>query len=512
MAHPNLVGGSGGRVGPFAVSGNVAVGAGALLAVGLIALRLLDASVSELLVFLFVAPIALCAVRFGFRGGIASAAAGTGIAFVWLVHGQGVTDGLPAFGVQAAVFFLVGGLVGTVISERRRFEVAVTAHNEMSLELISTASFDGYFTRLNPAWTDVLGWELSELKARPFSDFVHPDDATTTDPVAVRKTDAGLPVFNFQNRYRCRDGSYRWLEWTSRSDKGARRVYSVARDVTKRKEGEETLASFQEALEQAVHQRTMELEQRTNELDESRRETLQRLALAAEYRDDETFAHTERVGRMATDLALQLDVSAENVALLRFAAPLHDVGKLALSDTIVLKRGKLTDAEMQEVRKHPEDGARILANSNSDVLQLAEQIALGHHEWWDGSGYPFGLAGEEIPQCARIVAVADVYDALTHARPYKQAWPIEQAIDEIRSLSGRQFDPDVVDALLELDHPRLVALDQTEPAIARTAANGGSPPEPASRLLESVRRSVRTAIVSSGHPLSTPAETPPSVE
>ena len=328
----------------------------------------------------------------------------------------------------------------------------------------------------------------------------------------MRKTDAGLPVFTYQNRYRCSDGSYRWLEWTSRSDKDARKVYSVARDVTKRKEGEETLASFQEALEQAVHQRTMELEERTNELDESRRETLRRLALAAEYRDDETFAHTERVGRMATDLALRLDISAENVALLRVAAPLHDVGKLALSDTIVLKRGRLTEAEMEEVRKHPQDGARILANSNSDVLQLAEQIALGHHEWWDGSGYPFGLAGEEIPQCARIVAVADVYDALTHARPYKQAWSIEQAIDEIRSLRGRQFDPDVVDAFLELEHPQLVALDQTEPAIARATANGGGPPEPASRLLESVRRSVRTAIVASGHSRSTAAETPPGVE
>ena len=125
-------------------------------------------------------------------------------------------------------------------------------------------------------------------------------------------------------------------------------------------------------------------------------------------------------------------------------------------------QAELTDDEMTEVKKHPADGARILANSNSDVLQLAEQIALSHHEWWDGSGYPHGLKGDEIPQCGRIVAVADVYDALTHIRPYKSAWPIQQALDEIHSLSGTQFDPEIVEALLILSRPQLIALNHAE--------------------------------------------------
>ena len=121
---------------------------------------------------------------------------------------------------------------------------------------------------------------------------------------------------------------------------------------------------------------------------------------------------------------------------------------------------------MEQVKKHPVNGARILAGSSSDVLQLAERIALGHHEWWDGSGYPQGLAGEEIPLCARIVAVADVFDALTHARPYKNAWPVAQAIDEIRRLRGRQFDPQIVDVLTELDVHQLKKFEATEPTLA----------------------------------------------
>jgi len=371
---------------------------------------------------------------------------------------------LPLTGsVCLSVGAAVAGWVLVVRSRARRVELerVLARHLESSLDLVCTASFDGFFTRLNPAWTDVLGWELDELMARPFRDFIHPDDVDKTAEV-VREIVAGVPVVNFQNRYRCRDGGYRWLEWTARADQRVEDLYAVARDITARKEAEAVLASFHEALERAVQERTAELEERTaeleertGELDESRRETLRRLALAAEYRDDETFEHTERVGRMSADLARELDISAEQVELLRWAAPLHDVGKLGLSDTIVLKPGKLTSEEMEQVKHHPGIGARILANSNSDVLQLAEQIALNHHEWWDGSGYPNGLAGEEIPLCARIVAIADVYDALTHERPYKRAWPAREASEEIRELRGQQFDPRVVDAFFAIDCPEL---------------------------------------------------------
>lgn len=461
MAHPNLVGGLGAPVGPFAMGGRLAIGIGAFLAVGLVALPIVVPDISHLPALLVVV-VALFAVKFALRGGIVAASVATGIAAVWLLQDQPSVHGFADFLARAAAFALIGGVVGSVVSERRRYEVAVTAHNEMSLELISTSSFDGYFTRLNPAWTGVLGWELHELMGQPFANFIHPDDLANTAPEVVRETLAGLPVFNFQNRYRCRDGSYRWLEWTSRSDPSAKLLYAVARDITERKATEQALESFHEALEAAVRERTSELQQRTRELDESRSETLRRLALAAEYRDDQTYEHTERVGRMAAELAQRLGIPGPQVALLRLAAPLHDVGKLGLSDTILLKPGKLTHDEMTEVKKHPADGARILANSNSDVLQLAEQIALSHHEWWDGSGYPHGLKGDEIPQCGRIVAVADVYDALTHIRPYKSAWPIQQALDEIHSLSGTQFDPEIVEALLILSRPQLIALNHAE--------------------------------------------------
>ena len=472
MTQPNLAGGSGQPV----IGGRTAVAIGAFLAVTLVALPFVDPGISHLTA-LMVLLVAVYGVQFGLRGGIAGGVIGVTVAFVWLLHDQSFVGGLPAFGMQSALLLGIGGLVGRDVSERRRYEVAVAAQNEMSRELICTASFEGFFTRLNPAWTDVLGWGLDELMARPYVQFIHPDDVTSTEPEVVRETVAGLPVVNFQNRYRCRDGSYRWLEWTSRSDERTRTLHAVARDITVRKEAEEALASFQVTLEEAVRERTVELEERTSELDESRRETLRRLALAAEFRDDETFEHTERVGKMAADLAERLGISTEQTALLRWAAPLHDVGKLALSDSIVLKRGKLTLAETKEVRKHPENGARILAHSNSDVLQLAEQIALNHHEWWDGSGYPQGLAGEGIPLCARIVAVADVYDALTHARPYKKAWLVQAAIAEIRLLRGRQFDPAIVDAFLELSqdgdrgsarHPAIVGSSMTRALGART--------------------------------------------
>lgn len=187
------------------------------------------------------------------------------------------------------------------------------------------------------------------------------------------------------------------------------------------------------------------------ELEDSRLETLRRLGLAAEYRDDATYEHTERVAFTAFSLARELGLPASEAALIRQAAPLHDLGKLAIPDSTLLKPAKLADAEFELMKAHASAGAAILAGSTYDVLRLAEEIALTHHEWWDGSGYPAGLKGEEIPLSGRIVAVADVFDALTHDRPYKRAWPVEQAVAEIRRLAGRQFDPAVVEAFLRLD-------------------------------------------------------------
>jgi putative nucleotidyltransferase with HDIG domain len=186
------------------------------------------------------------------------------------------------------------------------------------------------------------------------------------------------------------------------------------------------------------------------QLDAARTETLQCLARAAEYRDGATYEHTERVADLAARIAAELGWDADRVALLRLAAPLHDIGKLAVSDAVLLKAGKLTRDEFEQVKVHAEAGASILSDAQSDVLRMGREVARAHHEWWDGSGYPYGLSGSAIPEAGRIVALADVYDALTSPRPYKEAWPHQRARDELTRLRGRQFDPDVVDAFLRL--------------------------------------------------------------
>jgi putative nucleotidyltransferase with HDIG domain len=197
-----------------------------------------------------------------------------------------------------------------------------------------------------------------------------------------------------------------------------------------------------EILEQKVRERTLELEQTQIEI-------LERLALAAEYRDDDTGEHTKRVGQMSAQIAQTLGLPGIRVELIRRAAPLHDVGKIAIPDSILLKPGKLTPEEFEHMKTHTTVGAKMLSGGRFPLLQMAEEIALTHHERWDGTGY-MQLQGETIPLAGRIVAVADVFDALTNERPYKQAWPRHEAIKEIQRQSGRQFDPRIVDVFLEV--------------------------------------------------------------
>jgi putative nucleotidyltransferase with HDIG domain len=190
--------------------------------------------------------------------------------------------------------------------------------------------------------------------------------------------------------------------------------------------------------------------QRTSDLHAARVEVLRRLALAAEYRDDDTHQHTQRVGHLSAMLAARMGEPDAFVERLRLAAPLHDIGKLRLPDAILLKRGRLTDEERTIMQTHTTHGAAILAGSAYSVLALGEQIALTHHERWDGSGYPAGLQRDAIPLAGRIVAVADVFDALTHTRPYKPAWPLADAVEEIVLGSGTDFDPRVIEAFQQL--------------------------------------------------------------
>lgn len=185
---------------------------------------------------------------------------------------------------------------------------------------------------------------------------------------------------------------------------------------------------------------------RTRELSESQMEIVARLAIAAEHHDDETGEHTRRVGQVAGSIATILGMPEGDAQLISRAARLHDIGKIGIPDAILLKPGKLTAEEFQTVKAHTTIGASILAGGKTDLMRMARVIALSHHERWDGAGYPSGLAGEEIPVSARIVALADTFDALLQKRPYKPAWSHEEAVAEILQQSGKQFDPQVVAA------------------------------------------------------------------
>jgi putative two-component system response regulator len=191
--------------------------------------------------------------------------------------------------------------------------------------------------------------------------------------------------------------------------------------------------------------------ERTKELERSQLETIQRLARAAEYRDDECGSHPERLGALSALIAEALGHDSAEVELIRQAAPLHDVGKIGISESILHKRGRLTPLEFETMKQHTLIGMSIMSGSPSPVLQLAAKIAEQHHEFWNGNGY-WGWQGDDIHIVARIVAVADAFDSLTHDKPYRPTMSVEEALEEIKQMSGAQFDPTVVRAFLTLDH------------------------------------------------------------
>ena len=193
--------------------------------------------------------------------------------------------------------------------------------------------------------------------------------------------------------------------------------------------------------------------ERTQELEAAQVEIVNRLALAGEYRDDRTGTHTWRVGWIAGLIAREFGWDEHEISLIRMAARLHDIGKIGVPDALLSKKGPLSDAEFLEMEHHTLIGSSILSGGQSAVLHLAEEIALTHHEHWDGSGYPNGLSGEDIPLSGRIVAVADVFDALTHTRSYKRAWKLPEALKELHTQAGKQFDPKVIEVALQILTP-----------------------------------------------------------
>ena len=215
-------------------------------------------------------------------------------------------------------------------------------------------------------------------------------------------------------------------------------------------------------LEDRVRARTVEVEQ-------ARLETLERLVLAGEFRDDDTNQHAQRLGRTAGVLAERLGLPTAEADLIRRSTPLHDIGKIGVPDTILMKPGRLTPDEYEVMKTHAVIGEQILSGGSSLVLQESATIALTHHERWDGGGYPSGLQGESIPLGGRLAALADIFDALTHRRPYKAAWPVDDAVAEIRRLRGSHLDPAVVDAFDGLDHAALLEpVDEDDRVLERT--------------------------------------------
>jgi putative two-component system response regulator len=192
------------------------------------------------------------------------------------------------------------------------------------------------------------------------------------------------------------------------------------------------------------------VQQRTRELEDTRLQIIRRLGRAAEFKDDETGYHVIRMSHYCRMLAVAAGIPEHRAELLFNAAPMHDVGKIGIPDSILEKPGPLTPDEWSIVKRHPVIGAGIIGRHNNELLEMARVVALTHHERWDGSGYPRALRGEAIPLVGRIVAISDAFDALTSTRPYKQAWPVDEAVALLRREAGRQFDPRLIPKFVDM--------------------------------------------------------------
>jgi HD-GYP domain-containing protein (c-di-GMP phosphodiesterase class II)/putative methionine-R-sulfoxide reductase with GAF domain len=259
------------------------------------------------------------------------------------------------------------------------------------------------------------------------------------------------------------------------------RVAAIALDNARLHETLQSELAERRRTEEELLDTVSRLSRSELELRRAQAETIRKLADAAEFRDAETGHHTERMSRMCEKIARRLGLDEERCRLLRDASPLHDIGKIAIPDEILLKRGSFTDQERRTMQRHAEIGHRLLSGSSSEVLDLAATIALVHHERWDGNGYPYGLAGDAIPLEGRIASVADVFDALTTDRVYRRALPVDEALAMMREQRGAQFDPLVFDVLeniaaeaddahVETDEPGTVSIPALHPVPDGTRA------------------------------------------
>jgi PAS domain S-box-containing protein len=312
---------------------------------------------------------------------------------------------------------------------------------DATTDAILSYDTDGIITSWNRAAQALYGYRETEVIGRRI-DLLSPPALVGEQRRMLKAVAAGHAHIDFDLTSLHKNGSVLDTSVTiSRIMHGSQLIgfCSVSRDIADR-------IRARDELERRVLERT-------EDLNNSRTETLQRLALAAEYRDDDTAQHTERVGKGALRLAEDLHLPPTLLRSIEQAASLHDVGKIAISDKLLFKPGPLTAQELEAMKQHTILGARLLAGSGSEVLQLGEQIALTHHERWDGSGYPKGLIGNEIPIAGRIVAVVDTFDAMTNDRPYHPARTADQALAEIKRCSGSLFDPEITAAFLRQHEP-----------------------------------------------------------
>ena len=422
--------------------------------------------------------IVLFAFASGVRGGVGAALAAIVLSTAWYyTHPRGVITETDVV-LRCVNYLIAGVVVGKLVESLDR---AVSSKNELegNLSVVVESVLDGLITidasgtilSFNAAAEQMFGYERSEVIGRNVS-LLMPDPYHAEHDGYLRRFeetgDAHVIGIGREAAGRRKDGSMFPLDLAvSETVVDTERVFvGIVRDITERKQAEDRDRHYRQTLEWTVRDRTRELQEQRAELEEARLDTLRRLAMAGEYHDEDTYEHTERVGASAALIAQAYGSRRDYVELIRLAAPLHDLGKLAVSDEILLKQGPLTDEEWETVRRHPAVGAAILAGSTSEVLQLAEEIARSHHEWWDGSGYPEGLRGADIPLSGRIVTLADTFDALTHDRPYKPAWTVPDAVAEIARLSGTRFDPAIVDAFGLLDARELIR-DPATPALPR---------------------------------------------
>lgn len=296
-------------------------------------------------------------------------------------------------------------------------------------DLLTLLGGDGRILYDNPVVESLLGYRQGELVGRSAFELIHPGDYSAAVTLLAEMTAGGRSRASLTLRFRGRDGQWRVLESSGRvvgAAGGGAQVVVTSRAAPARSEGEEGGGGA--------------------EIEAARLDVVERLARAAEFRDDDTGRHLRRVGEVAAQLAERSGLPEEIATILRRTAPLHDVGKIGIPDAILHKPGPLLPEEQEVMRTHPILGARILCGGGGGLIRAAEEIALSHHERWDGLGYPRGLRGRSIPVLARIVSIADVFDALTHARPYRPAWEPERALALIRAESGRMFDPELVEA------------------------------------------------------------------